>query len=304
MKGKLMHIIIALKPSFWEGLSTSDRLTLIGVIVAIVVGLPTIGAFLYPILKTRKDKNEKITILTTAVENAEKLQEKHPQDALKTYEKILETLPPNHKLYGRVKDDEGQCYYYLALIDKKEENIEHAIAAYEAALKIRIIDKYPIDYAETQNNLGLAYWQMSLVRDKEGNLSEAIVAYNEALKIYTIDKYPIDYAMTQINLGIAYWNMALVRDKESNVSKAIAAYEAALKIYTIDKYPIYYAGTQNNLGNVYRNMSEVGDKKANLKRAIKYYEEALEIRTEKDYPIYYKKTKSNLDKARGMLGRE
>ena len=90
----------------------------------------------------------------------------------------------------------------------KEENSAKAIHAYEEALKIRTIDKYPLDYARTQNNLGNAYWNLGNVRDKEENLTKAIRAFEEALKIRTLEKYPIEYAATQNNLGNTYGTLA------------------------------------------------------------------------------------------------
>ena len=90
----------------------------------------------------------------------------------------------------------------LLRVRDKEENLAKAIRAYEEALKIKTLEKYPIDYAMTQNNLGNAYGTFSEVRDREENLTKAVRAYEEALKIRTIEKYPLDYARTQNNLGM------------------------------------------------------------------------------------------------------
>ena len=48
-------------------------------------------------------------------------------------------------------------YSILAEVREKEENVKIAIRAYEAALEIYTIEKYPLDYATTQNNLRIAY---------------------------------------------------------------------------------------------------------------------------------------------------
>ena len=51
----------------------------------------------------------------------------------------------------------GNAYRTLAEVREKEENAERAISAYEAALGIYTIEKYPVDYARAQNNLEIAY---------------------------------------------------------------------------------------------------------------------------------------------------
>ena len=45
----------------------------------------------------------------------------------------------------------------VSIIWQKEENLNKAIGAYEAALEIYTIEKYPVNYAMTQNNLEIAY---------------------------------------------------------------------------------------------------------------------------------------------------
>ena len=70
-------------------------------------------------------------------------------------------------------------------------------------MKIRTLEKYPVDYAMTQNNLGNAYWGLSGVRNKEDNLTKSIHAYEEALKIRTLEKYPANYRMLKSNIDLA-----------------------------------------------------------------------------------------------------
>jgi tetratricopeptide (TPR) repeat protein len=60
----------------------------------------------------------------------------------------------------------GWRYYASSseFIDK-EKNLGKAIRAYEEALGIIEVDKYPVEYGITQNNLGIAYSTLSKVRD-------------------------------------------------------------------------------------------------------------------------------------------
>ena len=94
----------------------------------------------------------------------------------------------------------GTAYRTLSEVRDKEENLTKAIRAYEEALKIYTVEKYPVDYAMTQNNLGTAYRTLSEVRDKEENLTKAIRAYEEALKIRTVEKYPLFHKWIMSNM--------------------------------------------------------------------------------------------------------
>jgi tetratricopeptide (TPR) repeat protein len=60
-----------------------------------------------------------------------------------------------------------------------------SIKAYEEALKVTTLDRFPMQYATTQNNLGNAYSTLAEVEAKAENCKKAIEAYEEALKVTT-----------------------------------------------------------------------------------------------------------------------
>jgi tetratricopeptide (TPR) repeat protein len=98
------------------------------------------------------------------VDNADQLLSKHlTEDALKIYHDVLSVISAegDPALYGHIKNNEGVCYYQMALTNDAEDNIVKAIRAFEEALQIRTEEEYPLDYATTQNNLGTAYWNLS-----------------------------------------------------------------------------------------------------------------------------------------------
>jgi len=82
-------------------------------------------------------------------------------------------------------------------------NLEIAIAGYGIALTVFTRERFPQQWAMTQNNLGIAYSDR-IRGEKAENLEEAIACYREALKEYTRERFPQDWAMTQNNLGAAY----------------------------------------------------------------------------------------------------
>ncbi|OEU62671.1 MAG: hypothetical protein BBJ57_11920 [Desulfobacterales bacterium PC51MH44] len=87
-----------------------------------------------------------------------------------------------------------------------EESMQKAIEAFKEALKIYTLEKFPVEYARTMNNLGVAYWESPAdnIIDKNENLQNAISAYKDALKIYNAKDFSVEYAETQYNLELAY----------------------------------------------------------------------------------------------------
>ena len=192
--------------------------------------------------------------------------------------------------------------YDISLVDiKRPKYLGISITAFKEALKVRTIKDYPIDYADTKNNLGVAYETLAEVKDKEGNCSKAITVFKEALKVSTLKDYPIDYAMTKNNLGVAYETLAEVKDKEGNCSKAITVFKEALRVRTLKDYPIDYAMTKNNLGIAYRILAEVKDKEDNCSKAITAFKESLKVFTEIDYPMLNEFVKRNMELLKNIL---
>jgi tetratricopeptide (TPR) repeat protein len=145
-------------------------------------------------------------IAESSVNNADRLLEKGMEkEALTIYKEVVKEVSGKSEpvLFSHIKHQEGHCYYKLALVSNKEDNLTKSIHAYEEALKIRTLEKYPVDYAMTQNNLGNAYRDLSGVRNKEDNLTKSILACEEALKIRTLEKYPENYRMLKSNIDLA-----------------------------------------------------------------------------------------------------
>jgi tetratricopeptide (TPR) repeat protein/energy-coupling factor transporter ATP-binding protein EcfA2 len=207
---------------------------------------------------------------------------------------------------ARISNMLGNIYWNLSNYKvEKAENCRKAIEAFEEALKVYSLKRFPIQYAMTQNNLGMAYKTLAEVEAKGENCKKAIEACKEALKIRTLEHFPMDYAVTQNNLGNAYKTLAEVEAKGENCKKAIEAYEGALKVWTLERFPMDYAMTQNNLGTAYGMLARVeanaNAKAENCKKAIGAFEEALKIRTLEHFPMDYAMTQNNLGAAYGTL---
>ena len=94
----------------------------------------------------------------------------------------------------------GYIYGELSNFKDRAANAEKAIKAYKEALKVYTIDKFPMDYAMTQNNLGNAYGTLAEVEDKAENCKKATEAFNKALKIFTKNEFPEVYSLIASNL--------------------------------------------------------------------------------------------------------
>jgi tetratricopeptide (TPR) repeat protein len=193
----------------------------------------------------------------------------------------------------------GNRAFTIGITDiNKKYYMKVSIAAYEEALKVTTLDRFPMDYAMTQNNLGNAYERLAEVENKADNCKKSIAAYEEALKVRTLDRFPMQYATTQNNLGTAYGTFAEVENKAENCKKSIAAFEEALRVRTFNRFPMDYAMTQNNLGSAYGTFAEVENKAENCKKSIAAYQEALKIFTEDGFPEPYKVIARNLERTR------
>ncbi|OJJ25934.1 hypothetical protein BI308_09390, partial [Roseofilum reptotaenium AO1-A] len=134
------------------------------------------------------------------------------------------------------------------------ENLERAIACYEAALQVRTRSAYAEDWAMTQNNLGTAY-NYRLWGERAENLERAIACYEAALQVRTRSADAEKWAMTQNNLANAYSDR-LRGERAENLERAIHCYQQSLEVRTRSAFPQGHAGTQFNLGLTYRKTSQ------------------------------------------------
>ncbi|MEG4347094.1 tetratricopeptide repeat protein, partial [Microcoleus sp. A003_D6] len=74
------------------------------------------------------------------------------------------------------------------------DNLERAIAFYEAALQVYTRPAFPQDWAMTQNNLANAYLYR-IKGDRGDNLERAIAFFEAALQVRTREAFPQDWAM-------------------------------------------------------------------------------------------------------------
>ncbi|NEQ94856.1 MAG: tetratricopeptide repeat protein [Okeania sp. SIO2G4] len=125
----------------------------------------------------------------------------------------------NTKDWAKTQNSLGAAYRQR-IKGNTAENIESAIAYYQAALRVRTESDYPEDWAETQNHLGIAYYSR-IKGNTADNIETAIAYYQAALRVRTESDYPEDWAETQNHLGIAYYSR-IKGKKADNIESAIA----------------------------------------------------------------------------------
>ncbi|HEX4609980.1 MAG TPA: hypothetical protein VH092_17435, partial [Urbifossiella sp.] len=107
------------------------------------------------------------------------------------------------------------------------ENMQAAIGCCQAALRVYAEDRFPQDWAMTQNNLGVAHANLP-AGDRGENLQAAIGYYQAALRVRTEDRFPQDWATTQNNLGLALRDSA---NHPEELALALTAFRNAERGY-------------------------------------------------------------------------
>jgi tetratricopeptide (TPR) repeat protein len=173
------------------------------------------------------------------------------EEQIVTYEGILSQLGWEEEpaFWATVQNKLGIAYAARRRGDRAE-NVERAIAAYEAALVVTQKRKLLLDGAMIQNNLGAAY-RRRIRGEKADNLEKAISAYEAALEVFNREEYPTHWAGTESSLGYAYFKRVVGERKES-LDRAIAAYRCVLEVYTEEAFPEQRAQVQKRLEEAVR----------------------------------------------------
>ncbi|HEY9862360.1 MAG TPA: CHAT domain-containing tetratricopeptide repeat protein [Candidatus Obscuribacterales bacterium] len=176
----------------------------------------------------------------------------------------------------------------------RAENLEVAIASFQAALQVYSYETSPLFWAIVQDDLGNAYCDR-IRGDRVENLEVALAAFQSALQVYNREDFPEDWARTQNSLATIYSERDR-GDKAENLELAIKACENALQVYTREAFPDDWAMVQCNLGAAYR-VRVREDRAENLEMAICCYKQALEEHTRELFPEDWAGLQNNLGNA-------
>lgn len=202
-----------------------------------------------------------------------------------TYEKFP-------KYWVEIQNNLGNAYLER-VYGERSENIENAIASYQAALKLKDRKAFStLNWVELQNNLGNAYLER-IAGDRAENIENAIVSYQAALDANIRRTLPMYWAKIQNNLANVY-NKRICGERANNIEMAIAGYKTALEAYKCQGLSRYsWLETQIELGDAYCNRI-AGDRSENIEQAIAAYRAALEVYKPQKFPSQWQEIQNNL----------
>jgi tetratricopeptide (TPR) repeat protein len=190
---------------------------------------------------------------------------------------------------ARVHYGLGQIYLDR-IPGERAQNIEKAIAAFNAASAIATKVSAPSHWGSIQVGLSKAYWHRIEGR-RADNLELSIRAAEAALSVFTQDKSAADWSSAQQALGAAYWGR-INGVRADNVDKAIGAYERALTVTTRERSARAWAGLHDNLGMAYAERSR-GTPLENIQRAAAHFENASYVFTREAFPAEWAQLNMN-----------
>lgn len=173
----------------------------------------------------------------------------------------------------------------------RADNIERAIAHFEAALPAWTFDADPQNWATLRNNLGIAYWAR-IRGERADNQERAIAHFQSALRVFTRESAPQEWARLQNNLAVVHQNR-IHGAAADNLEASITHTEAALEIFTREAAPMFWAMAQNNLGASYRNRVR-GTRAENHEKSIAHFKNALSVFTREQLPREWASAHYNL----------
>jgi CHAT domain-containing protein/tetratricopeptide (TPR) repeat protein len=173
----------------------------------------------------------------------------------------------------------------------RADNIETAIAHFEAVIPVWTLEGDPQSWASLRNNLGIAYWAR-IRGERADNQERAIGHFESALRIFTRESAPERWARLQNNLAVVH--QSRIRGTSAdNLEASITHTEAALSVFTRDAAPMLWAIAQNNLGASYRNRVR-GERAENHEKAIAHINGALTVFTREHVPREWASAHYNL----------
>jgi tetratricopeptide (TPR) repeat protein len=175
--------------------------------------------------------------------------------------------------WAREEYNQGNAWCELPEEEHPDKWLQ-AIMHYEQALRVRTLDKNPLRYAATMQNLGTAYRQLNN-GDRIANIRKAADCYRRALTVYGASAFPIQYAALHNNFGNAYLSLAVTDEKIRHrcAQRALKHLDRALEVRTRAEYPVDFAVTQYNRGQAFLLLIENGQQEGYVK-AVGCFQEA------------------------------
>ncbi|MDB9313358.1 CHAT domain-containing protein [Spirulina sp. CS-785/01] len=196
----------------------------------------------------------------------------------------------NQETWGEIQNDLGIAYM-ARLKGERFDNLENAIAAFQATLKVFTLEDYPENYSLSYNNLGWAYYNR-LKGERIDNIEKAIESYNLGLQGCSENEFIGIWIKLQINLSVAYLK-SYKGNIEKNRQKAINACESVLKVLQPNDDLEIFGKIKLNLAYAFQ-WRKRGRIEKNKQIALQHYQDILEWCTPENYPEIWALVHNNL----------
>jgi tetratricopeptide (TPR) repeat protein len=192
----------------------------------------------------------------------------------------------------------GDCCLEI-IKQKNDRNIcKRAIAAYDGALSVYSVQRYPALRAKVLIGLGHALSFLADYEDRSQNIKRAIDCWVEALSFFERSRAPLDHASLQNELGGAYRKLAELEDRKENGKKAIDACEIAIEIFDQKDCPMQFASAKSNLASAFLTLAQEAKdgvvQAEGCRMAIDAYQQAIAVYSPARFPQQYAAMKNNL----------
>jgi tetratricopeptide (TPR) repeat protein len=232
------------------------------------------------------------------------------QCSAELYRRLLDehwTGESEQKERAAVQNNLGNVLLRLGERNKSTKDLDDAVKAYEAALKVRTRDQAPQDWAITKINLASTFSRLGRLELETGTgngverSNQAVSIYREVLKEQSESKTPQDWAMTQNNLADALIALGKHGKDANLLNEAVVACHATMRVWTRSSVPLGWAMAQKNLGDALTGLGEVQSGTKHFEDAVHAYQEALKEYTPEKASHFHQLTQQNLDRAQQLL---
>lgn len=155
--------------------------------------------------------------------------------------------------------------------------LAEAVKAFHSALTVYTRERFPVDWATTQNDLGCALRAMG---EREGDtqaLTQAVASFRGALEVIGRTRHPLWWAIIQSNLGNSLRLLAQQNSDELLLREAIDAQLLALTVRSRERFPLDWAITQTNLADAFVALGELLVDSESREKAGNAYSGAIEV---------------------------
>ncbi|MGJ5199632.1 CHAT domain-containing protein [Bradyrhizobium sp. HKCCYLRH1030] len=244
-----MALLIAVAPAMGQAQLNGDPETSFKSVVAL---LQQAGA--------TRDNDEQIRLLEEVIARVV---------AMKEWPRAM----PREVWLGLIRHSLGK-HYMVRTTGEPADNVDHAIALFEAVQDVLDIKRDPRTWVENHVQLGQAYIRR-LNGDRQQNLKKASDALEPLRSVLDRTRTPELWASVMSNLGYVYSRLVL-GGGEHNIDRAIADIAAADTVFTKENYPEAWAVNQSTLGEALSHRT-TGSRVDNLQKAIAANEAAESV---------------------------